>query len=225
MADDGQRGALFRPIVPNQHSPRHLCRIVVRSGVRVRGHADLAHAACAVHPARGIADDAVVSRRLVGVGLHLLDHQLAQPRTHAGPDPAVSADARRARALDLDPEGLRIAGIVVRRRLRDDAGRPNDLFLLVIDPVHPAFGTNECDPHPGLAVGIGRVLDRGRLCGRTAAADFGPSRWRSNMSRRRSGSGSRDTARLRWPTGSSRAAIWQSAAPASSSSRSANPSW
>src|SRR5216683_351512 len=86
--------------------PRHLCRAVFRSGVRFRGHADIAHPARPVHPARRGADDAAVPGCLVGVGLHLLDYQLARSRDDAGPGAAVSADARRAGALDLDSKGL-----------------------------------------------------------------------------------------------------------------------
>ena len=50
---------------------------------------------------------AAVSRGVVGVGLYLLDHQLAGSRKDAGPAVAVCADARRPRAVDLDPDGVR----------------------------------------------------------------------------------------------------------------------
>src|SRR5882757_8250135 len=104
------------------------------------------------------------------MGLYLLDHQLAQSRTDPSPGPAVLADARRARALYLDPKGVRIEGIVVRRRLCRDAGRPHDLSA-GIDTTCPNLGAHECGPHPGLAVDVGRLLDRGRLRGRTLAAN------------------------------------------------------
>jgi stress-induced morphogen len=138
MAVDKERGPLFRPIMPNQHGrvtyAELLFDLVFVFAVTQISHTLLGR----FHPARRAADDPAASQRVVGVGLHLLDHQLAQPRTHAGAYPAVSADARRARALDLDSEGLRIAGVVVRDRLCRDAGRPDHL-LAVIDAAHPEF--------------------------------------------------------------------------------------
>ena len=164
------------------------------------------------------------SWRLVGVGLHFLDHQLAQSRNDAGTAAAVPADARRAGALDLDPEGVRIAGIVVRRSptRRCRSARPYSCGYR--RRRREAMARMNAIRITGLAVGVGGILDRGRLCRGASGWRCGPWRWRSNTSRRRCGSGSRNTARLRWRTGSSRAAIWPSAAPASSSSRSANPS-
>ena len=47
------------------------------------------------------------SRRLVGLDLHLLGHQLARSRAHAGSAAPVCPHARGACALDLDPGRLR----------------------------------------------------------------------------------------------------------------------
>src|SRR5439155_4422131 len=86
--------------------PRHLCRVVLRSRLRLCGHADLAHAAGALYAARRIAGHAAVPRGVVGVGLHLLDHQLARSRKDSSPAAAVCDDAGRAGAVDLDPVGV-----------------------------------------------------------------------------------------------------------------------
>ena len=146
------------------------------------------------------------------------------PETDAGPHPAVPADARRARALDLDSDGLRWARFVVRDRLCRDAGR-QDRLSVGVDAAVPTTGAPERGPdhRPGYRYrpcsGSPAGLPKARrawCCGRLRSG--------SNMSRRRCGSGFRDTAPPRWRTGSSRAATWPSAAPASSSSRSANPS-
>ena len=81
MAEDSQRGALFRPLVPNQHSRVTYAELFFDL-VFVFAVTQISHTLLgAFHAARGVADDAAVPRRLVGVGLHLLDHQLAQPRT------------------------------------------------------------------------------------------------------------------------------------------------
>ena len=122
------------------------------------------------------------------------------------------------------PQAFEIAGTVVRRRLCGDAGR-QDRVPVGVDAAFTAGGAHECDPHHGMAVAVGAVLDRRRLCGRAvAAAAVGRGARRSNTARRRRGSGSRNTARRRSPTGRSRAATWPSASRCSSSSRSANPS-
>ena len=86
--------------------PGHLRRTVFRPRVRICGNADIAHAARPLYAARGVADDAVVSQRLVAVGLHRLDHQLARSREDPGSRAAVRADARRPDTVDLDSEGL-----------------------------------------------------------------------------------------------------------------------
>src|SRR5205085_3663782 len=86
--------------------PRHLCRAVLRSRLRLRGYTDLTHAAGALYAAGRIAGHAAVPRGVVGVGLHLLDHQLAQSRKDSGPAAAVCDDAWRAGVVDLDSDSL-----------------------------------------------------------------------------------------------------------------------
>src|ERR1700722_4880115 len=71
-----------RPIVSPGYAepaqPRYLRRTVFRPGVRFRGHADFAYPAWPVHAAWGAANHLAASERVVGVGLHLLGHKLAQ---------------------------------------------------------------------------------------------------------------------------------------------------
>ena len=61
--------------------------------------------------------------------------------------PAVPADVRRAGAVDLDPEGFRIAGPLVCDRLRRDAGR-QDGISVGFDAAEPNPGAHECGPDP-----------------------------------------------------------------------------
>ena len=96
----------FARIVPNQHSRVTYAELFFDL-VFVFAVTQISHTLLGrFTPLGALQTTAAVPRGLVGLGLHRLDHQLAQPRTHAGPDPAVSADARRARAVDLDSEGV-----------------------------------------------------------------------------------------------------------------------
>ena len=103
---DNPRGALFRPIVPHQHSRVTYAELffdlVFVFAVTQISHTLLAH----FTPLGALAGHAAVPRGVVGVGLHLLDHQLAQSRKDPGPAPAVCDDAGRAGAVDLDPDGV-----------------------------------------------------------------------------------------------------------------------
>ena len=44
------------------------------------------------------------------------------------------------------------------------------VFLWIVDAAFATCGAHECDPDHGMAVDVGGVLDRRRLCGRTVAA-------------------------------------------------------
>ena len=106
MAGDDQRGALFRPLVPNQHSRVTYAELFFDL-VFVFAVTQISHTLLGrFTPLGALQTTLLFLGGLVGVGLHRLDHQLAQSRTDAGSGPAVPADARRARALDLDSEGL-----------------------------------------------------------------------------------------------------------------------
>ena len=138
MTDKRARRAVSRDrAAPAQ--PRHLRRAVLRPRLRLRRHADLAHAARRTSRRSGVlAGHAAVPRGVVGVGLHLLDHQLARSRKDSGPAAAVRDDARRAGAVDLDPDGIRRPRPVVCHRLCGDAGRQDGLPVAVDAAVAPA---------------------------------------------------------------------------------------
>ena len=78
MAADTPRGALFRPIVPNQHSRVTYAELFFDL-VFVFAVTQISHTLLAsLHAAGRRACHAAVPRGVVGVGLHLLDHQLAR---------------------------------------------------------------------------------------------------------------------------------------------------
>ena len=87
------------------------------------------------------------------------------------------------------PQAFEIAGTVVRRGLCGDAGR-QDRVPVDVDAAFTAGGAHECDSYYGMAVDVGGILDRRRLCGRAVtAAAVGRGARRSNTVRRRRGSG------------------------------------
>ncbi len=221
---ENSRGAMFRVIVPNQHSRVTYAELFFDL-VFVYAVTQISHTLLGrFHAARRGPGHAAVPRGLVGVGLHLLDHQLAQSRTDAGPDPAVRADARRPRAVDLDPDGVRRPRPLVCDRLCGDAGRP-DPVLAVLDAAGADAGAAQCHPHSGLAVGVGDVLDAGGFARGTVAA-MAVGRGADDRIYLAGGAvlDTRNWGRRRSRTGPSKAATWPSVAPASSSSHSANPS-
>src|SRR5580658_9303963 len=64
--------------------PRHLRRAVLRSGVRVCGHATVAPVARAPDGHGRVADTRAAPRGVVGLDRYLVGHELARPGTHAG---------------------------------------------------------------------------------------------------------------------------------------------
>ena len=92
-------------------------------------------------PARRAADRDPDARGVVGLGLHLLDHQLARPRTDRGPADAVRADGGGAVAVDLDPEGVRQPRPGLRAGVRGDAGRPHRVLRVSIPKSQPELRT------------------------------------------------------------------------------------
>ncbi len=169
MAADHARGALFRVLVPNQPSRVTYAELFFDL-VFVYAVTQISHLpARTPDRARRAADDAAVPRRLVGLGLHHLGHQLAQPGKDAGPDPALSPDARRPRACRCrSRRPSRRAGSGSHwpmPRCRSAAPRSGCWRRRV-----PASRAPECDPHPGLA------QRRRRCSGFTAASSEGQSR-------------------------------------------------
>jgi len=132
----------------------------LRFGVCVRRHPGRAQLARPFHAARRHLDHAAVPRGLVGVGLHHLDHQLAQSRADAGPGASFRPDVCWPRAIDLDSTGLWGARCVVCIRLCRDAGRPHSV-LVVVRSTWAGCGAVERDPHSHLAWRIGGVLGVG----------------------------------------------------------------
>ena len=155
MAGDNERGALFRPIVPNQHSRVTYAELFFDL-VFVFAVTQISHTLLGRFTPLGALQTTLLFLAVWWVWVYTswITNWL-NPETDAGPGPAVFADARRARALDLDPEGLRIPGIVVRDRLRGDAGRQDGLSV-GLDAACPNPGAHECGPHHGLAVDVGR---------------------------------------------------------------------
>ena len=94
--------------------PRDQRRAVLRPGVRVRGDAALAHAARAPDAGRRIADRLPAARRVVGVDVHLLVHQLDRPGPPDGSHADVPAHARRPADVRCHPARLRSRGSAVR---------------------------------------------------------------------------------------------------------------
>ena len=106
MAFDSDRGALFRPIMPHQHNrvtyAELLFDLVFVFAVTQISHTLLGR----FTPLGAVQTTLLLLERLVGVGLYLLDHQLAQSGNDAGSHHAVLADARRARTVYIDSEGF-----------------------------------------------------------------------------------------------------------------------
>ena len=224
MATDEHRGALYRVNAPHQHSRVTYAELFFDL-VFVFAVTQISHTLLAHFTPLGVLQITLLFLAVWWVWVYTswITNWL-DPEQDAGPDPAVRADARRARALHLDSAGLRIARDLVRRRLCGDAGR-QDRVPVGVDAACTAGGAHECDSHYGLAVDVGAVLDRRRLCRRavTAAAVGRRARDRIQL-----GGGavldSEIRRVVRSPTGWSRAVTWPSAARCSSSSRSANPS-
>src|SRR5690606_36802662 len=109
---------------------RHYRRTVLRSRLRFRGDATLAHAARTFHPAWYVAGGTVVRRRLVGMDQHVLGDQLARSAVQRSAVAAVRADARRSVPVDVDPESIHHAWTGLRTRLRRHAAYPRRLHAV-----------------------------------------------------------------------------------------------
>ena len=101
---DNERGALFRPIGA-QHSRVTYAELLFDL-VFVFAVTQISHTLLGRFTPLGLVQTTLLFLGVWWVGLHLLDHQLAQPRKDAGSGAAVCADAGRARAFDLDSAGF-----------------------------------------------------------------------------------------------------------------------
>jgi hypothetical protein len=167
MAGDNQRGALFRPIVPNQHNRVTYAELFFDL-VFVFAVTQISHTLLGRFTPLGALQMTLLFLGVWWVWVYTswVTNWLDPERT---PVRILLFGLMRARALNLNTKGIRIKRTMVRHRLRDDAGRP-DRLSAGIDPAEPAFVAKECDPHAGLALRIGGVLDRGRHCGRAVQA-------------------------------------------------------
>ena len=225
MAGENERGALFRPIVPNQHSRVTYAELFFDL-VFVFAVTQISHTLLGRFTPLGAVQTTLLFLAVWWVWVYTswitnwLNPELTPVR--------LLLFLLMLGGLVLStsiPKAFESRGLVVRHRLRRDAGRPDDvpagcrrrrtrtlarmnaIRILVWLSVSAVFwiagGVAEGQSAAG-ALGS-RAGDRIYLAG---GAVLDPE----------------DTARPRSRTGSSRAAIWPSAAPASSSSRSANPS-
>ena len=103
MAGNDQRGALFRPVVPNQHSRVTYAELFFDL-VFVFAVTQISHTLLGRFTPLGALQTTLLFLAVWWVWVYT--SWMAQSRNDAGPDPAVRADARRARAVHLDPEGL-----------------------------------------------------------------------------------------------------------------------
>ena len=157
---DNSRGALFRPIVPHQHSRVTYVELffdlVFVFAVTQLSHTLLAH----FTPLGVAAGHAAVARGVVGVGLHLLGHQLARSRKDAGAAAAVRADAGGLVMSASIPTGVRSAGLVFA--LAYAAMQVGDGVPVAVDAARAtAARITPSASWPGCRVG--GVLDRRRL--------------------------------------------------------------
>src|SRR5471030_321538 len=136
-----------------------------RSGVRVCGDPALAFPAGAFVGWRRGAGRVVDGGGVVGVDLHLVDHQLARSGKIADPSRAGWADDLRFAALVIDSQSLHRSRADVCRGVRVHAGRTH-----AVCDLGGAWRTAEHDPqlptHPCMAGTVRGVLDRWRVCAR-----------------------------------------------------------
>ena len=192
---------------------RHQHRTLLRSRLRLRRHAALAHASRQPDRTRRAPRADPLPGGLVGVDLYLVGHQLARTRALAGAHGAHRPDAASPRALDLAAGGVRPQGARLRRRLRRDAGRALAVHAL---GSWPTTTRRTSATFSALRSGSPAASSPARRAWR-----YGSARSSSRRRRRRWASTSPASADPRIRTGMSRATISPNAARSSSSSRSA----
>jgi low temperature requirement protein LtrA len=108
MAADNERGALFRPFVPKQHSRVTYAELRFDL-VFVFAVTQISHTLLGRFTPLGALQTTVLFLGVWWVWAYtawITNYELAQSRARSGSSPAVPDDARRARALDLDSQGL-----------------------------------------------------------------------------------------------------------------------
>ena len=224
MAGDDERGALFRPIVPNQHSRVTYAELFFDL-VFVFAVTQISHTLLGRFTPLGALQTTLLFLAVWWVWVYTswitnwLNPEMTPVRVMLFLMMLGGLVLSTSIPKAFESRGLWFAIAYAAMQVG------KTVFLLGLDTAVPNPGAHERGPDHGLAVGIGHLLDRGRLCGRAFAAGAlgGGAGDRIYLAggavldseiRRVFGGG----------LGRSRAATWPSAAPASSSSRSANPS-
>jgi hypothetical protein len=205
MAADSQRGGLFRPLVPNQHSRVTYAELFFDL-VFVFAVTQISHTLLGRFTPLGALQTTLLFLAVWWVWVYTawitnwLNPELTPVRVLLFSLMLGGLVLSTSIPKAFESRGLWFAAAYAAMQV----GRTS--FLLASIP----------RAQPSIRMNAVRILS----CG----WGFGPWRWPSNICRRRRASGYRNMARLRSRTGQSKAVIWRSAAPGSSSSRSANPS-
>src|SRR4029079_4155701 len=181
---DNARGALFRPIVPHQHSRVTYAELFFDL-VFVFAVTQISHTLLAHFTPLGALQVTLLFLAVWWVWVYtswitnwldpektpvrLLLFSLTLGRLVPSTPIPSAVDGRRAGAVALDPCGVRRARALVCHRLRRDAGRQDGLPV-AIDHAVAIAGAHECGPHYQLAGDFSCVLDRRRVCAGPVAA-------------------------------------------------------
>ena len=108
---------------------------------------------------------------MVGLGVYVLDYQLARSGQDTRPRHVIRPDGRRAPAIDIDSKSIREPGARLRAGLCRDAGRTN-CFLSCDAPEIRRRPSPQLYPNSRVALCQRGILDRGRISRRTGADCF-----------------------------------------------------
>ena len=182
---DDPRGALFRAHRAEPAQPRHLCRTVLRPGVRVRGHPALAHAARRIsrRSARCRSTLLLLAVWWVWIYTSWITNWLDPEQTPV----RLMLFALMLGGLVLStsiPKAFEERGLALRGRLCGDAGRPHAVHAVGADASHEPRQLPQLPAHHRLAGADRRLLDRRRPSPRARRGlRSGRSRSPSNTSR------------------------------------------
>ena len=163
MAADNPRGAMFRVIVPNQHSRVTYAELFFDL-VFVFAVTQISHTLLGHFTPLGVLQTTLLFLAVWWVWVYTswitnwLNPEMTPVRMLL-----FALTLGGFGDLHLDSEGVRIARTLVRRGLCLDAGR-QDRVSVDLDATFPAAGAHECDPHHGMVVDVGGILDCRRFC-------------------------------------------------------------
>ena len=169
MAADNQRGALFRPIVPNQHSRVTYAELFFDL-VFVFAVTQISHTLLGRFTSLGALQTTLLFLAVWWVWVYTswitnwLNPELTPVRVLLFLLMLGGLVLSTSIPKAFESRGLWFALAYAAMQV----GRT--VFLLVSTPPSPNLGAHECGAYPGLAIDVGDLLDRGRLCGRTFAA-------------------------------------------------------